>query len=160
MNKRNESVERLDFLANVFMHRDWIYTRKTNLKKIQYTEEHDMYNRMSYRIKTAFGWLFSPPRFLTQFDETRKRRLISRFQMFIYSLKRDTNLPDGALDGGNVITFWEETGHYLELVQPSVGSLLVQFLKDEPDHPHAKIIIDELERISTLEERKENDTNN
>lgn len=147
------AVDYFDFLANVFEQRDWNYTRKTNLKRIQYVSSHDRTEKLSYRVKTAFNWLFrKSPDWME-----KKFSLRSRFSMFIFSLQRDTNLPDGILDGGNIITFWEETGEYLEYVQPSVGSLLANFLKEEPEHPHAKLIIAEMTRILESKPSSEED---
>jgi hypothetical protein len=73
-----------------------------------------------------------------------------RIFMFFYCLKRDKNLPDGSLDEGSIITFWGETGEYLQFVQPSVGDLLVKFLRDQPENPHAIKITEELDRIYEL----------
>lgn len=142
----NEAVEALDFLANHFEFRDWNYTRISSIESIRYTPEHDPNNKVSYRIKQAAYWMFGrTPEWYASLGE--KNSIAKRFRMAIYSLKRDHNLPDGVLDGGNVITFWEETGEYLNLVQPTVGALLANFLKEEPEHPHAKLITSELERI-------------
>jgi len=55
-------------------------------------------------------------------------------------MKTEKHLPDGTLDGGGVIVYSEETGEYLELVQPQVGALIAEFLQADPDHPHARKI--------------------
>ena len=140
----SEAVDYLDWAANHFVHRDWDYTRTTHIKSIRYDLEYDPRQTLRHRI--SIGW-----HFLTRSSKRHgiiyKGSLWWRVRMFFYCLQREKNLPDGVLDGGNVITHWEETGEYLQLVQPSVGALLVNFLKSEPEHPHAKLIIAELERI-------------
>jgi len=138
----NQSVEYLDFLANHFSPRDWDYTREHQIQSIRYKPEYDPYNKLGKRVKNAFEWLFNRKPEL--FKELSLRM---RFRMFKYALKRETHLPDGSLNSGTVLTFWEEDGEYIQMVQPSVGALLANFLKEEPEHPHAKIIIAELGRI-------------
>ena len=81
---------------------------------------------------------------------TLARRLRTRFSMPFFLLKRDQNLPDGVLDGGNIITFWSETGYYLSLMQPTVGEMLADFLKEEPENPHAIRMTEEITRLFTL----------
>lgn len=153
--KVSSAVTYLDDMANHFVERDWDYTRASNIESIRYKPEYDYTNKLSYRIKSALRWAFGPtPRFIKELQWGRKEKLRDRFTMPFYVLKRDRNLPDGVLDGGNVITLWEETGEYLNLVQPTVGALLATFLKEEPEHPHAKIITAELDRIeSRMKER-------
>lgn len=146
------SVDYLEFLANHFEHRDWNYTRLHNIKDIKYVRGYDVQNSLKHRFKMAFHFLFRKT--TIDFFDTRWWH---RFTMFIYCLKRDKNTPDGVLDEGKVITYWEETGEYLQMVQPSVGALLVEFLKEEPDNPHAKLIIAEMDRImKSFHERGKN----
>ncbi len=146
MPKKNNTLDYLDALANHFEFRDWDYTRQDHIKSIRYTPEQDQHNKLSQRIKQAAWWMFGKtPEWYQALGE--KNSLAKRFRMATYCLKRDHNLPDGVLDSGNVITFWEETGEYLNLMQPTVGALLVTFLKEEPEHPHAKLITKELERL-------------
>lgn len=138
----SDAVDNLDFYANHFYPRNWDYTRVHQLKKIRYDSSYDATETFRYRIQRAFRFIFGKAIMSTGFSP------YWRVRMFFYALKRDKNLPDGILDGGNVITHWEETGEYLQMVQPSVGALLATFLKEEPENPHAKLIIAELERIS------------
>lgn len=148
--KPSKGVEHLDFTANLFQFRDWDYTRKTNIKSIRYDLEYDYTNKLWYRIKKALWWLFAPrPNWLKELDGTKKltRSIQGRVSMFFYALKRDPQTPDGILDDGNVIVYWEETGEYLSLMQPTVGSLLATFLKEEPEHPHAILITKEIDRL-------------
>ena len=53
----------------------------------------------------------------------------------------------GVLDSGNIITFWEETGEYLNLMQPTVGTLVADFIIEDPTNPHAIKINKELTRL-------------
>ena len=152
----SKGVKALDNLSNHFAPRDWDYTRKSNLKEIRYKSEHDEYNKLSHRLKQATYWMFGrTPEWYASLGE--KNSIAKRFRMASYSLNRDPNLPDGVLDGGNVITFWEETGQYLSLMQPTVGALLANFLKEEPKNPHAKLITAEINRLhKRLNERWDN----
>lgn len=146
MTKKSKALDALDELANHFEPRDWDYTRNTHIEEIRYKPEHDEYNTLSFRLKHAAYWMFGKtPEWYAALGE--KNSLGRRLRMATYSLKRDPNIPDGSLDSGNVITFWEETGEYLNLMQPTVGALLVTFLKEEPEHPHAIKITKEIERL-------------
>lgn len=138
----NETVKYFDFLANHFEHSDWNYTRLHNIKDIKYVKGYDKHNELKSRLKMAFHFLFKKTSL--DFLDTRWWH---RFTMFAYCLKKDKNTPDGVLNEGKVITYWEETGEYLQLVQPSVGALFVDFLREEPENRHAKLIIAEMERI-------------
>lgn len=141
----SEAVEAFEFWANHFAFRDWDYTRKTNIKDIYYTKDSgwETHNKLSYRLKRSWEWLTWSKKHGIFFGGSIK----SRVSMAYYSMKRDRHQPDGVLDGGNVIVFWEETGDYLRYIQPTVGALLATFLKEEPNHPHAQRIIAEMERL-------------
>jgi hypothetical protein len=67
--------------------------------------------------------------------------------MFFHAIRRHSNAPDAHLGEGSIITEWVEDGQYIELVQPSVGALLADFLEAEPENEHAKKIAAEIERI-------------
>lgn len=156
--KKKTGVDHLDLYANLFEFRDWDYTANKNIKSIRYNPEYDYTNKLSHRIKKALWWLFAPrPDWLKQLDSDKKlfSTLNGRIRMFFHVLQRDPNTPDGTLDNGNIITYWGEMGEYLSLMQPTVGSLLVNFLKEEPEHPHAIIITKEIERLyKRLEKRR------
>ena len=146
--RAKKSVQYLDMMANHFEFRDWDYTRKSNIKEIRYEKGFDKYNEFKSRLRRSLRWAFGKtPNWITQLEGKWSNGLIKRATMAIYLLKRDKNEPDGILDSGNIITHWEETGEYLSLVQPTVGALLANFLKEEPEHPHAKIITKELDRL-------------
>lgn len=143
----SRSAKYLKELADHFEYRDWNYTRQTHIKSIRYEPDHDPHNKVSYRIKSAFRWAFNPPKFIRTLEPTWKDRLRSRFTMPIHFLKRDDNRPDGVLDGGNIITNWEETGEYLNLMQPTVGTLIADFILEDPTNPHAIKINKEITRL-------------
>lgn len=63
------------------------------------------------------------------------------------ALKPYKNLPDGSLGEGSVLTFWEEDGEYFQLVQPTVGSRLSDFLEADPQHPLAQSLAEEVKRL-------------
>lgn len=139
----SKTLEYFDFLANHFEHSDWNYTRLHNIKEIKYSSPVDTRDNFKHRLKLA-----------TRFARNKNSNIygdlsvINRVRMFFYCLKREKQVPDGSLDRGNVITYWEETGEYLQMVQPSVGALVANFLKEDPENKHAKLILAEMERIS------------
>ena len=142
----SKSAKHLKDLADHFEYRDWNYTRQDHIKSIRYTPEHDPHNKLSYRIKQAAWWMFGKtPQWYEVLGE--KDNLFKRFGMARYALKRDPNTPDGVLDGGSIITFWEETGEYLNLMQPTVGTLVADFIIEDPTNPHAIKINKELTRL-------------
>lgn len=143
----SKSAKYLKELADHFEYRDWNYTRQTHIKSIRYEPDQDRRNKLSHRIKDSIMWFISPPKFTKLLDRTWQERLRSRFTMPIYLLKRDNNLPDGILDEGNIITHWEETGEYLNLMQPTVGTLVADFILEDPTNPHAIKINKELTRL-------------
>lgn len=151
--KKTPTAEILKSRADHFMPRDWNYTRNTKIEQIRYEKGLDTHNDLSHRIKSALFWAFGrTPDWLIDI-QGKGHTLRERFGMARYSLKRDPNLPDGILNDGGIIVFWEEDGEYINLVQPSVGSLLADFLIEEPNHPHAKKILAEMGRILIFEEK-------
>lgn len=142
----SKSARYLKSLADHFEYRDWNYTRHDHIESIRYTPDHDPHNKLSYRIKQAAWWMFGKsPQWYEALGE--KNSIAKRFRMAVYALKRDPNLPDGILDSGNIITHWEETGEYLNLMQPTVGTLVADFIIEDPTNPHAIKINKELTRL-------------
>ena len=139
-------VRDFKFRANLFAS-EWDYTRTHNLKSIRYTDEYYSFDKLSSRIKHALDALFSRTGIFAS-EILGPWTFKNRLSFALYVLKRDPNLPDGQLAGGKIITFWEEDGEYLQLIQPSVGSLLADFLEQEPENPHAILIVKEMERIN------------
>jgi hypothetical protein len=132
--------------ANHFEIEDWKYTRNLgNLRKIDYDNES---NSLLSRVKTAISYLRGDVDNVMYFLDNNPPSWSKRWGMAKFALTyHDRHLPDGSLDKGSILTFWEETGEYIQLVQPSVGALLAEFLLDEPDNPHAKKISAEILRI-------------
>jgi len=145
----DNSVKYLNTTANHFEHCDWDYTRLSHIKSIKYESKHDKTNSFLFRLKSVLRWLFGPtPNFIKELEPTLLGRTKNRICIAYFLFIKEKNVPDGVLlNSGGVITEWEETGEYLQLVQPSVGALLADFLKEDPEHPHAKIITAELDRI-------------
>lgn len=135
-----EQARLLRAYAEHFVSDPWVYTRDLgNLVDIRRDHPSD---RLPGRVRSSLRYLTARP------DEWEKQLGVNRFRMAAHVLRRRRNLPDGVLDGGAVITMWEETGEYLQLVQPSVGSLLADLLEAHPELPHAQAIAAELLRIT------------
>lgn len=143
-------ADQLRQYAEHFAPRDWDYTRDIgDLVAIRH-RVHPR-DRLMRRIWRAAGHLLA-------FDRLKRRESWekemgpkgwrARRIWAGVALRIDPNLPDGVLDGGSIITHWEETGEYLQYVQPSVGSLLADFMEAEPDNPHALKIAGEMRRIN------------
>jgi hypothetical protein len=119
---------------------NWDYSREQNIKNIRY--RNDPADKLLHRIKNMFHWLFFKK---TIFGD--KITLSFRFRLMLLALRKEDNLPDGGLGNGKILTHWEEDGEYIQLVQPSVGKLLADFLEDEPDNKHAQLIANKIDKI-------------
>lgn len=124
--------------ATHFEPRDWRYTRDLgDLVALRYGNDPSLWRR----VKQAM-------RYLTGRHGLNLAGLsVSRWAMIRVSLERDPRLPDGVLDGGCILTHWEETGEYLQYVQPTVGAMIAEWLTAEPDNPHAVRVATEMRRI-------------
>lgn len=133
-------ADQLRQYATHFAPRDWDYSRDLgDLASLRYSQSEDT---LRGRLRTAARWLFR------RTPEWSKGWGPNRFQMAAHVLRRDDHLPDGVLDGGSIITHWEETGEYLQYVQPSVGAMLADWMDDDCDSPHAHRIAAEMKRIN------------
>jgi hypothetical protein len=131
-------ADQLRQYATHFEMRDWDYTRDLgDLVAIRHNGQHDA---LRFRLRMALRALFRLKR-----DRVFR---VGRWRMFRTHLRRDSHLPDGILDGGAIITHWEETGEYLQYVQPSVGALLADLMDARPDLPEVQAIADEMKRIN------------
>ena len=136
---REQGQSLLDY-ATHFSQSDWNYTRDLGkLHSIRYDLEHET---LRGRVKRACGYLFSRQ------AEWEKELPVPRWRMAKHVMRRDRNLPDGVLDNGGILVYWEENGEYIQKVQPSVGELVARFLLEDPGNPHAVRIAAELERIA------------
>lgn len=136
--------------AEHFAPHDWDYTRDTgDLEHIRHRRDHSGHYRVDRRIRGALDALLGFHRKAQRpFADLQPRGLRSRWIVFKFRLGKDDNMPDGILDGGSIITHWEETGEYLQYVQPTVGSLIADWMEAEPDNPHALKIAGEMRRIN------------
>lgn len=141
-------ADQLRQYAEHFEQRDWNYTRDTgSLRAITYAPKESLWVRVRARLHLAATAIRPRPEYVQILMEGMP--LTDRLHMaWIHLARRERNLPDGVLDGGSIITFWEETGEYLQYVQPSVGSMLADWMEAEPDSPHAQRIADEMKRIN------------
>lgn len=128
----------------------WDYTRNIgDLTEIRYNRPSDQFWGRKGRLASGLSWL-NPSRhkWALNRDEGYRWRYWWRIRMFLFVLKRDKNLPDGVLAGGNVITFWEEYGEYIQLMQPSIGDLLADLMDAHPDLPEVQALAAEQDRIT------------
>lgn len=139
---RDQVVERARNLrahAEHFQQRDWDYTRDTgDLVAVRYDNPYDS---LGQRVRRALRWLCG------RHGVMGPRGIRERLLWAKIGLRRERNMPDGVLNGGNILTFWEEDGEYLQYVQPSVGSLIATWLEAEPESPHAQAVAAEMARI-------------
>lgn len=153
-------VKDFKFMANLFAS-EWDYTRNHDIKSIRYKDGPLQEDTILRRLKSALECLYKRDGiFASEF--LGPWTIKSRLSFAWHVLQRDDNLPDGSLAHGKIITYWEEDGEYLQLVQPTVGSLLADFLEQEPENPHAILIVKEMERINRdynkrLKAEKENE---
>lgn len=129
----------------------WTYTRDTgDLQHIRYRRDWTGRNSLWNRTKRAFN----PKRLLGRDHLSRKLGFkwspLGAIAWIHVSLRRDRNRPDGVLNGGTVITLWEEDGEYIEMVGPTIGEKIADFLEQEPESPHAIAIAAEMRRVQTL----------
>jgi len=140
-------ADQLRSYAEHFVQRDWDYTRNLDgLKHIRYRDDSTGYNRIDRRIRRALSASLGLRR--GPLSILAPRGVRARWFAFEVRVRKDHHRPDGILDGGGIITHWEETGEYLQYVQPSVGSLLADWMEAEPDSPHAVRIASEMRRIN------------
>jgi hypothetical protein len=147
--------ETLRAYAGHFSPCDWNWSRQHQIKRITYRPRrrgaqtrggrHRWFDpsELPARLWSAGHYLFGS-RIRSIFPDEPSMRP-SRLRMARAAL-RAQNLPDGHLEEGGVVAYWEETGEYLQMVQPSVGLLVADFLEQEPEHPHARAIAAEIRR--------------
>ena len=129
----------------------WSYSRETGgLEHIRYRSDHTGYGSLHRRIVRAFD-----PKHLTGRDSLSKAirgpwSPLSALAWVSVSLRKDKNLPDGSLNGGSILTMWEEDGEYIEAVGPTVGVKIADFLIHEPNNPHAIAIAAEIKKVRSL----------
>lgn len=145
------SPQYLHALATHFSERDWDYTRLHDIKRIRYADDFQGYHTLRKRWGRAFRSLFARSHdtlFGRIMGDSWLRGISYKLTYFKIQVQTDRHLPDGVLNRGSVITHWEEDGEYIQMVQPSVGALLAEFLIDQPDNPWAVKITAELDRLA------------
>lgn len=141
-------ADQLRQYATHFAPRDWCYTRASDIRHIRLRGDWSGYDHPLRRVRR---WLAPYFRLRTSsWVESAGRRLAWRHPLIHARavLRTEPHLPDGVLDGGAVITHWEETGEYLQYVQPSVGALLADLMDAHPDLPEVEAIAVEMKRIN------------
>lgn len=111
--------------AYPFVDENWegSYTRETGIKSIRYQRGHDNY-RPYWPIKSNLGFLFSE--ILPWRKEDWERQLskkpwwlprpVSALRWLTFT---SPDRPDGALNSGCIVTYWEEAGQFIENFPPS-----------------------------------------
>lgn len=135
----------------------WTYSRGVEgLEHIRFRSDYTGYDHWTRRLARALS-----PKDLLGIDRLSrmlgretglKSRLLSASAHFRVNIRKESNLPDGGLPG--VLTFAEENGEYIEMVGPTIGAKIADFLIAEPDHPHAQAISEEIERILELSRQR------
>lgn len=153
---KNRVLKHARFVAEQFSanHNGWKYSRDTgDLLYIRYRSDVTGYNHWTKRVARPFDWKYLTGRDSFTRALPRKPRILrdqvrSAWAWIYVSLQQERHLPDGQVNG--IITHWEEDGEYIALFQPIVGMKVLDFLEAEPDHPHAKLILAEMERASEM----------
>ena len=125
--------------ATHFSPRDWQYSR--DLDGITAVRRVDPADRLTARLRRALRSITG------RSGVSGLDGFPSRWRMARHVLGRDTHLPDGVLDEGCILTYWEETGEYLQFVQPTVGALVAEWMLACPTDPHARAVAAEMQRI-------------
>jgi hypothetical protein len=147
---------------HVHSHESWGWTRSHGIKRIVTKDTGKGRETLRNRIKhtvSAFRGLWFPKSTLDTFLRDlragdKNLPFWRRVQLHYYTIlatvrvgmSTDKNRPDGSFPTG-VIAYWEEDGEYIQVMQPSVGELLAEFLEAEPENPHAVKISEEIASI-------------
>lgn len=142
-----------EFVATKFEanHTGWVYSRDTgDLEHIRYKHDHTGYDHWSRRLKR--GLFTGPNPFKSMGIKSEWRGLgdwfMERWSWFLVNIRKDTNLPDGMVNG--IITHWEEDGEYITLFQPRVGMKVLEFVRANPDNEYAKAIVAEMQAVKEM----------
>lgn len=141
-------ADQLRQYATHFEQRDWDYTRHTKIRHIRYEGDWSGYDHPLRRLRRFLGHFRPEKPFWATVYGTRWfawRHPIITARTW---LRTEPHHPDGHLDNGGVIVHWEETGEYLQYVQPSVGALLADLMDAHPDLPEVEALAAEMKRIN------------
>lgn len=148
-----------EFVATKFSQNadGWQYTRDTGeLEHIRYHRDYTGYDAWYRRLKRA---LAPESKFMRSLGFPRDNFAwykkpyywaLSRYARFVVYLRKEKHLPDGVVNGGSIITFWEEDGEYITLFGPTVGVKVIEWLRAEPENEYAKAVIAEMHRVAEL----------
>lgn len=149
-----------EFVAKKFSanQEGWVYSRDVgDLKHIRYEADYTGYNHWTKRLKRASeNWnpfsYFRPRSNLGKMfaDENPTVRgfFLRAWVWSLVALRKESNRPDGQING--ILTHWEEDGEYIALFQPRVGVKVIEFIRDNPDNPHAQAIMTEMRACKEL----------
>lgn len=145
-----ELLNYVEFVATKFeaSRKGWVYSRDMgDLEHIRYRSDYTGPNHWTKRLRRAFDLKHllgrdSISRGLGISPAGLKDRWLTAATWIEVSLKKEKNLPDGIING--IPTNWEEDGEYLTALQPRVGAKVIEFLRAEPENPHAKAILAEM----------------
>lgn len=148
--KDEKLLDWAEFVATKFSKNaeGWKYSRDTGpLRHIRYESDYTGYNHWTKRARRAFDWKHltgrgSFSRTFKRKNESLKSRLYFAWAWITVSLRKDSNLPDGQING--ILTHWEEDGEYIALFQPRVGVKVIEFIRANPDNEYARAILEEM----------------
>ena len=149
-----EILKWADFVASKFSqnHEGWVYRDGAEgIKHIRYKSDYTDYNHWTKRITRAFDWkhLLGTDQVSKAFPaKTPSQRFWGAWGWIVVNLRKDKNLPDGTING--IITHWQEDGQYIAFFQPRVGMKVLDFLREDPDNPHAQAIFEEMRACAEL----------
>lgn len=140
----------------------WRWTRFTgDLLHIRFRSDFTGYYHWTKRWSRGLDWKHlsgrdSLSKALGLHGSTKGKPVLKRLQNVYYtalawfrvSVRKHTNMPDGTINGNPI--FWEEDGEYIEVVGPTVGEKIADFLEQDPTNPHAIAIATEIQRIWAL----------
>lgn len=141
-------ADQLRQYATHFERRDWQYTRDNTIKHIRLEGDWSGYDNPVRRLwRCLRDFVTRAPKWERDlgFGGFAWKHPIAHTKA---TLQTQTHLPDGVLDNGGIITHWEETGEYLQYVQPSVGELIADLMEAHPDLPEVQAVAIEMKRIN------------
>lgn len=139
-------LEWLEFVATKFSssREGWLYTRNTgDLEHIRYKSDSTGYNSFWSRLKRAFS-----PKMHFRKTFISRPGLSWSLAWIRVSMTKDKNMPDGVVNGGNIITHWEEDGEYIMLMGPTVGKIFLDFMRANRDHELTIAALAEMRRLA------------
>lgn len=147
---------------HVHSHEKWGWTRNHGIKQIKMEKTGHRAESLRYRLRSTVSGVYrlffrGKSSSFSLFESksypqnlSLPRKIKYRWYAVIATIRvrmgTGGGLPDGSFPAG-VIAYWEEDGEYIQVMQPSVGALLAEFLEAEPENPHAVKISEEIASI-------------